>query len=279
VVGKRANQSKGNGQDKEKSCADYAKSYVRGFITVYMAWFLGVDVEDGFWTTYFKPLERLWTDGRARKDISLMRDRGLVDKDRLRFTEKGWQCMEEAIARFLKGDFGEYQNINIIKEYPATILVAPSFAYEHGIDLIDVANTLVNALSKGTTGYMGLDTFLTLINIMLEIPEAVSYTDPSIARARISIGSAVRAHLKGQHFTYLALKKVKPSRWLIPIIPYLINLGYELQSLNVDIPEVQEAQLGANRKRSTECSSIILHFCLRTSSYCERQIAIEFSAC
>jgi hypothetical protein len=272
--------SKNVNQGKEKSCADYAKSFVRGFITVYMAWFLGVDVEDGFWSTYFKPLERLWTENRARKDVSLMRDKGLVMEGRLRFTEKGWECMEEAIAKFLKGDFGEYQNINIIKEYPVVALVAPGFAYEHGIDLMDVANTLVNALSRGTTGSnMGLDAFLTLIDIMLEMPEAVSYTDPSIARARISIGSAVRAHLKGQHFTYLALKKVKPSRWLIPIIPYLINLGYELKDLNVDIPEVQEAQLGANRKRNTECSSIILHFCLRTSSYCERQIAIEFSAC
>ena len=272
--------SKNVNQGKEKSCADYAKSFVRGFITVYMAWFLGVDVEDGFWSTYFKPLERLWTENRARKDVSLMRDKGLVMEGRLRFTEKGWECMEEAIAKFLKGDFGEYQNINIIKEYPVVALVAPGFAYEHGIDLMDVANTLVNALSRGTTGSnMGLDAFLTLIDIMLEMPEAVSYTDPSIARARISIGSAVRAHLKGQHFTYLALKKVKPSRWLIPIIPYLINLGYELKDLNVDIPEVQEAQLGANRKRNTECSSIILHFCLRTSSYCERQIVIEFSAC
>ncbi len=73
------------------------RSYGRGFITVYMAWFLGVDVEDGFWTTYFKPLERLWTENRARKDISLMRGEGLVMEDRLRFTEEGWRCMEEAI--------------------------------------------------------------------------------------------------------------------------------------------------------------------------------------
>jgi hypothetical protein len=36
--------SKNVNQGKEKSCADYAKSFVRGFITVYMAWFLGVDV-------------------------------------------------------------------------------------------------------------------------------------------------------------------------------------------------------------------------------------------
>ena len=237
MVGKRANQG------RDKSCIDYVRSYVRGFITVYIAWFLGVDAEDGFWATYFKPLERLWTINRAQRDISLMRNEGLVDKDRLRLTEGGWQCMEEAIARFLKGEFN---GISIIKEYPETALVAPGFAYEHGIDLLDIANTIARELvERSEERHTPLDTMsqgvLDFINDLLEVPEVEDYKDPSIVRARVNIGNIVRARIKGivdyQDYVGLVIK-AKPSRWLIPIIPYLINLGYELMVVGVreDLP-------------------------------------------
>ena len=262
---KHANQSKGSNQGREeKSCADYVKSYVRGFITVYIAWFLGVDVEDGFWSTYFKPLERLWTENRAKKDVSLMRDKGLVMEGRLRFTKMGWRCMKKAIVRFLKGEFGEYQNISIIREYPVTALVAPGFAYEHGIDLLDIANTIVRAVKES---YAKLNLYADdvyssrvfhFIDSVLGMPEVEDYKDPSIVRARVNIGNIVRSHIKGAQNYIEPVIYAKPSRWLMPVIPYLINLGYELHNLS------------AGEKQA------ILVFCLRDPPYCEREITIEF---
>ena len=264
---KHTNQSKGSNQGREeKPCADYVKSYVRGFITVYIAWFLGVDAEDGFWTTYFKPLERLWTINRAQKDISLMRDEGLVAEDRLRLTEKGWGCMKDAIARFLKGDFGEYQNVNIIKEYPVTALVAPGFAYEHGIDLLDIANAIVRAVKER---YAKLNLYADdvypsrvfhFIDGVLGIPEVEDYKDPSIIKMRVSTGNIVRAHIKGAQDYIEPVIKAKPSKWLMPVIPYLINLGYELHDLGVNDVE----------KRA------VLVFCLRDPPYCDQVIRIVF---
>ncbi len=264
MVSKRANQNKGSNQGKEdKTCADYVRSYVRGFITVYIAWFLGVDVEDGFWTTYFKPLERLWTINRAQKDVSLMRGEGLVVEDRLRFTEEGWGCVEEAIARFLKGEFN---GISIVKEYPVTALVAPGFAYEHGIDLLDIANTIVKAVKESYTklNIPANDVYpsrvLYFIDSVLGMPEVEDYKDPSIIKARVSTGNIVRAHIKGTQDYIEPEIKAKPSRWLMPVIPYLINLGYELHNLGV----------------GSEGKQAVLVFCLRDPPYCEREIIISF---
>jgi uncharacterized protein YecA (UPF0149 family) len=232
VVGKRANQNKGSNQGKDKSCADYVKSYVRGFITVYIAWLLGVDAEDGFWTTYFKPLERLWTINRAQKDISLMRGEGLVDKDRLRLTEEGWGCMEEAIARFLKGNFGEHQNINIIKEYPVTTLVAPGFAHEYGIDMLDAVEPIKEEVKKynkemnkdAVIIHRGKPDPVSIIKELSGIKE-LEYRDPRFMRVRIAVGTAIRALVKGENYSDEV--ETLPSRWLIPIVPYLINTGFK----------------------------------------------------
>ena len=221
--------SKNVNQGKEKSCADYARSFVRGFITVYMAWFLGVDAEGGFWSTYFKPLERLWTINRAQRDISLMRGEGLVDKDRLRFTEKGWKCMEEAIVRFLKGDFGEYQNISIVKEYPETVLVAPGFAYEHGIDVLDVVEPINEEVGKYEKE-VGRDPChrkpypVSVIKKLSSIEE-LGYGDPRFMRVRIAVGTVIGALVKGKNYSDDV--EALPSRWLIPIVPYLINAGFK----------------------------------------------------
>jgi hypothetical protein len=232
VVGKRANQSKGSGQGKEKACSGYVKSYVRGFITVYIAWLLGVDAEDGFWTTYFKPLERLWTINRAQKDISLMRKEGLVMEDRLRLTEDGWQCMEDAIAKFLKGNFGEPQNINIIKEYPVTTLVAPGFAHEYGIDVLDAVEPIKEEVEKynkemnkdAVIIHRGKPDPVSIIKELSGIKE-LEYRDPRFMRVRIAVGTAIRALVKGENYSDEV--EALPSRWLIPIVPYLINTGFK----------------------------------------------------
>jgi hypothetical protein len=259
---KRANQGK-----EEKSCADYARSYVRGFITVYIAWFLGVDAEDGFWTTYFKPLERLWTINRAQKDISLMRGEGLVDKDRLRFTEKGWGCMEEAIVRFLKGEFGEYQSINIIKEYPETVLVAPGFAYEHGVDILDVISvrTIVNRSGKMFEVIYLVNTNNERGEVSREVSPFRSYrflmellklrevgvNDPLFMVMRVSIGLLVRAAIADREF--VAPVDGAPSRWLIPLIPYLANLGFGTNL--IEVIEVKDLYL---RKYSDMLERVIM---------------------
>jgi hypothetical protein len=260
--------SKNVNQGKEKSCADYARSYVRGFITVYIAWFLGVDVEDGFWTTYFKPLERLWTINRAQRDISLMRSEGLVMKDRLRLTEDGWGCMEDVIVRFLKGEFGEYQSINIIKEYPETVLVAPGFAYEHGVDILDVISVrniadqpsnmfetiyFIN-MNKGRRVLreifkkISVDTYKFLVELLigfLKIRE-VDLNDPLFMTMRASIGLLVRAAIADREFKTTI--DGAPSRWLVPIIPYLANLGFKINLIKI----IEVRDLGASSNELEE---------------------------
>jgi hypothetical protein len=247
VNSKRVNQSKGSSQGKEeKSCADYAKSFVRGFITVYMAWFLGVDVEDGFWTTYFKPLQGLWSKNRAERDISLMRREGLVMEDRLRLTEKGWQCMGDAIVRFLKGDFGEYQNISIARTYPAAILVAPGFAYEHGVDILDVISVRnianwpsnmfetiyfinMNKERREVSREVSVDTYRFIMEL-LKLKEA-GLNEPVFMAMRASIGLLVRSAIADREF--ITTVGGAPSRWLVPIIPYLANLGFATSLMEV----------------------------------------------
>jgi hypothetical protein len=248
VVGKRVNQNKGSNQGKEeKTCADYARSFVRGFITVYIAWFLGVDVEDGFWTTYFKPLERLWTSNRSQRDISLMRRReGLVMEDRLRLTEEGWKCMGEAIVRFLKGDFGEYQNISIARTYPAAILVAPGFAYENGVDILDVISVRnianwpsnmfetiyfinINKERREVSREVSVDTYRFLMEL-LKLKE-VGLNEPVFMAMRTSIGLLVKAAIADREF--VSTIGGGPSRWLVPIIPYLANLGFATSLMEV----------------------------------------------
>jgi hypothetical protein len=214
---------------------------------VYIAWFLGVDAEDGFWTTYFKPLERLWTENRARKDVSLMRDKGLVMEGKLRFTEMGWECMEDAIVRFLKGEFGEYQDISIIKEYPETVLVAPSFAYEHGVDILDVISvrTIVNRSGKMFEVIYLVNTNNERGEVSREVSPFRSYrflmellklrevgvVDPLFMAMRVSIGLLVRAAIADREF--VTPVDGAPSRWLIPLIPYLANLGFGTNLIEV----------------------------------------------
>jgi len=238
--------SKNVNQGKEKACSGYVKSYVRGFITVYIAWFLGVDVEDGFWTTYFKPLERLWTINRAQRDTSLMRREGLVMEDRLRFKEKGWGCMEEAIVRFLKGEFGEYQNVNVTKTYPATILVAPGFAYEHGVDILDVISVRnianwpsnmfetiyfinMNKERREVSREVSVDTYRFLMEL-LKLKE-VGLNELVFMAMRTSIGLLVKSAIADREF--VSTIDGAPSRWLVPIIPYLANLGFATSLVEV----------------------------------------------
>jgi hypothetical protein len=227
VNGKHVNQG---GEDK--SCVDYARSYVRGFITVYTAWFLGVDAEDGFWTTYFKPLERFWTINRAQKDISLMRGEGLVDKDRLRFTEEGWQCMEEAIARFLKGEFN---GVRVIREYPETALVAPAFALEYGVDLVLVEDELRRYYERAQ-GLFSFDTVLSFIYDVLGKPELRDRLSTRLFQIRYRIINFVNTALvRGSPYPCVCVCDGGGdpipihSRWLVPLIPYLINMGYSWQ--------------------------------------------------
>jgi hypothetical protein len=228
-------------QGKEKSCVDYARSYVRGFITVYMAWFLGVDAEDGFWTTYFKPLERLWTINRAQKDISLMRGEGLVDKDRLRLTEKGWGCMEEAIARFLKGEFN---GISIIKEYPVAVLVAPAFALEYGVDLVVVEDELRRRYERlraqGLDFVPNFDLGWGIIYDVLGKPELRDRLSTRLFQIRYRVIDFVNAALvRRSPYPCVCVcdggggdPTPFHSRWLVPLIPYLINMGYLWQPGN-----------------------------------------------
>jgi hypothetical protein len=227
------------------------RSYVRGFITVYTAWFLGVDVEDGFWTTYFKPLERLWTENRAQKDVSLMRGEGLVMEDRLRLTEEGWGCMEEAIARFLKGEFN---GISIVKEYPVSALVAPGFAYEHGVDLLDIVElkregrVVVKTNEEGAVDFQvikrkyciightkvkgevvrrsdcAVEDYEAVLAKLLDMPELDM--DRGFMKVRVALGLLVGSALRNREFNMSM--EARPSKWLIPIIPYLINMGFEV---------------------------------------------------
>jgi hypothetical protein len=246
VVGRVDSQGR-----KEKSCVDYARSYVRGFITVYIAWFLGVDAEGGFWTTYFKPLERLWTINRAQKDISLMRSEGLVVEDRLRFTEEGWQCMEEAIARFLKGEFN---GISITREYPMTVLVAPAFALEHGIDLVVVEDEFRRYYEKLRAQGLDFDFSLIWSSIydVLGVPELRDRLSTRLFQIRYRVIDFINAALvRKSPLTCVCIcnggGNPLPihSRWLIPLIPYLINMGYLWQPYNY-LLEFCTAPVGPN---------------------------------
>jgi len=229
VVSRRVTRD-GRGSGAE-DCVDYARSYVRGFITTYMAWFLGLDAEDGFWSDYFWPLERLWSINRAQKDVSIMRGKGLIDVNRLRFTERGWGCMEHALVEFLRREFN---GVNIVKEYPQVALAAPGFVYEHGVDLLDVANALT---AEPAAKEIQLTNSFMLLFLMdaVEAPEA-GYNSLSFMKIRILTGSFVKYFMNlragrnpDETFTetFTVTLRYTPSRWLIPVIPYLINMGFE----------------------------------------------------
>ena len=230
VVSRRVTRDGGRGSGAE-DCIEYARGYVRGFITAYMAWFLGLDAEDGFWSDYFWPLERLWSINRAQKDVSIMRSKGLVDVNRLRLTDKGWGCMEHALVEFLRHEFN---GVSIVKEYPQVALVAPGFVYEHGVDLLDVVNTLKAKVKGG----LSREVVLRFIMNAVKAPE-VSYNSPSFMKIRISIGNYVRSFMKSRVNAPSTIEEAKnipdplrvvglkymPSRWLTPVIPYLVNMG------------------------------------------------------
>jgi hypothetical protein len=210
VVGRVDSQGR-----KEKSCVDYARSYVRGFITVYIAWFLGVDAEDGFWTTYFKPLER--------------------------FTEEGWGCVEEAIARFLKGEFN---GISIIKEYPVAVLVAPAFALEYGIDLVVVEDELRRRYERlRAQGFDFIPNFDLVWGIIYDVlgkPELRDRLSTRLFQIRYRVIDFVNAALvRRSPYPCVCVcdggggdPTPFHSRWLVPLIPYLINMGYLWQPGN-----------------------------------------------
>jgi len=230
VVSRRVTRDGGRGSGAE-DCIEYARGYVRGFITAYMAWFLGLDAEDGFWSDYFWPLERLWSINRAQKDVSIMRSKGLVDVNRLRLTDKGWGCMEHALVEFLRHEFN---GVSIVKEYPQVALVAPGFVYEHGVDLLDVVNTLKAKVKGG----LSREVVLRFIMNAVKAPE-VSYNSPGFMKIRISIGNYVRSFMKSRVNAPSTIEEAKnipdpltvvelrytPSRWLTPVIPYLVNMG------------------------------------------------------
>jgi len=226
VVSRRVIRDGGKASGAE-DCVEYARSYVRGFITTYMAWFLGIDAEDGFWSDYFWPLERLWTVNRAQKDVSIMRGKGLVDVNRLRLTERGWGCMEHALVEFLRHEFN---GVSIVKEYPQVALAAPGFVYEHGVDLFDVANALTaEPAAKEIQLFSG--SVLQFIMNAVEAPEA-GYNSPGFMKIRIFTGNFVKYFMNlraGRNFdaAYTVTLKYTPSRWLTPVIPYLINMGLE----------------------------------------------------
>jgi len=228
-----------------KTCVDYARSYVRGFITVYIAWFLGLDAEDGFWSDYFWPLEGLWSIKRAQKDISIMRqcDCGneksgkkcncLVDGNRLRLTDEGWGCMEHALVEFLRHEFN---GVNIVEEYPQVVLIAPGFAYENGIDVLDAIMPIKEEVEKynkeksADSSILGPGLKPDPILMVKELSEVgeLDRNDPKFMRTRIAVGFAARALVnKRKYPDNLDKVETLPSRWLIPIIPYLINMGFK----------------------------------------------------
>jgi len=219
TVGNRRVKYEGSKASGAEECVDYARGFVRGFITVYIAWFLGLDVENGFWSDYFWPLERLWSINRAQKDVSIMRSKGLVDVNRLRFTERGWGCMEHALVEFLKHEFN---GVNIVKEYPQVVLIAPGFTYENGIDVLDI-----KPIEK-------VDEYIFMIKNLSEVGE-LNRNDPKFMRIRIAIGYAVRALVNKRN--YYDIVETLPSRWLTPIIPYLINMGFRY---NFNLEQGQE---------------------------------------
>jgi len=235
VVSRRVIRDGGKASGAE-DCVEYARSYVRGFITTYMAWFLGLDAEDGFWSDYFWPLERLWSINRAQKDVSIMRGKGLVDVNRLRLTERGWGCMEHALVEFLRHEFN---GVNIVKEYPQVALAAPGFVYEYGVDLLDVANALEAKAKEihAKEGFNRKDVLQFIMNAV-EAPE-VSYNSPGFMKIRVSIGNYVRSFMKSRVNAPSTIEEAKnipdpltvvelrytPSRWLTPVIPYLVNMG------------------------------------------------------
>jgi len=229
VVSRRVIRDGGKASGAE-DCVEYARSYVRGFITTYMAWFLGLDAEDGFWSDYFWPLERLWSINRAQKDVSIMRGKGLVDVNRLRFTERGWGCMEHALVEFLKHEF---KGVNIVKEYPQVVLIAPGFAYENGIDVLDAIMPIEEKVEKYNKEKSADSSILgpglkpdpiLMVKKLSEVSE-LNRNDPKFMRTRIAIGYAVRALVNKRKYSDEV--ETLPSRWLIPIIPYLINMGFK----------------------------------------------------
>jgi hypothetical protein len=235
VGNRRVTRDGGRGSGVE-DCVEYARGFVRGFITAYMAWFLGLDAEDGFWSDYFWPLERLWSINRAQKDVSIMRSKGLIDVNRLRFTERGWGCMEHALVEFLRREFN---GVNIVKEYPQVALIAPGFVYEYGVDLLDVANALEAKAKEihAKEGFNRKDVLQFIMNAV-EAPE-VSYNSPSFMKIRVSIGNYVRSFMKSRVNIPSTIEEARnmpsplimvglkytPSRWLTPVIPYLVNMG------------------------------------------------------
>ena len=217
-----------------KTCVDYARSYVRGFITVYIAWFLGLEAEDGFWSNYFWPLERLWSINRAQKDVSIMRKKGLVDGNKLRFTDEGWGCMEDALVELLRHEF---KGVNIVEEYPQVVLIAPGFAYENGIDVLDAIMPIKEEVEKYNKEKSAGSPILgpglkpdpiLMVKELSEVSE-LNRNDPKFMRIRIDIGYAARALVNKRKYPDNSDKvETLPSRWLIPIIPYLINMGFKL---------------------------------------------------
>jgi hypothetical protein len=176
----------------------------------------------------------------------MRRREGLVMEDRLRLTEEGWQCMEEAIVRFLKGDFGEYQNVNITKEYPTAVLVAPGFAYEHGVDILDVISVRnianwpsnmfetiyfinMNKERREVSREVSVDTYRFLMEL-LKLKEA-GLNEPVFMTMRVSIGLLVKAAIADKEF--ITTIDGAPSRWLVPIISYLANLGFATSLVEV----------------------------------------------
>jgi len=227
----------------DKLCIDHPLECVRGAITVYLAWFLGIDKDATFKQDYYSPLDRLWSRDRVHVDLTYLRkERLIIEKDeRYEFTKEGWAFFERALPYFVLGEFGRNKEskVKIINEYPEIALVAPGFVQKIGVDLRSVVHSLITKLNYNLPlAYQAADgtEYLTTFpgnpwefihNTLLSwvgVPE-VERDAPEFEKVRTGIRGLIQSVI--EHTYYRAVVDTKPSRWLIPIIPYLINMGFE----------------------------------------------------
>jgi len=224
------------------SCMQHPRECVRGAITVYLAWFLGINKDTVFKRDYYSSLDRLWSRTRVHVDLTYLRkERLIVEKDeRYEFTKDGWAFFERALPYFVLGEFGRNKesSVKIINAYPEIALVAPGFMQKIGVDLRSVVHSLMTKLNynlpliyQAPNGARYLTTFPGnpwefIYNVLLSwvgVPE-VERDAPEFEKVRTGIRGLIQSVIEHTYFS--AVVDTKPSRWLIPIIPYLINIGF-----------------------------------------------------
>jgi hypothetical protein len=229
----------------DKLCIDHPLECVRGAITVYLAWFLGIDKSTIFKHEYYAPLDRLWSRDRVHVDLThLRKGKLIIEKDgQYEFTKDGWAFLEKALPYFVLGEFGrnEESKMKMINKHPEIALVAPGFIQKIGVDLRSVVSSLIMKyhileyriplMYQAPSGTGFLAAFYTnpwefIYNVLLSwvgVPE-VERDAPEFERVRAGIRGLVQSVIEHTYFS--AVVDAKPSRWLIPIIPYLINMGF-----------------------------------------------------